>query len=749
MVRVRSVKHSVNVCTTKYVLTVPSIMEPNRYMFLLIVFYFHCSQAEVRLSIYYASSAVSEGTSAEFDCYSSNIPNNFLEAGGRVEWCRYPTDSSLMEVIGWWSRDDGVQYSISNPDGQYSIEGGMKTFSLFSIDLNIRHTEKSDQGQYYCALYNSTRNEIVRSRSIELKVKYPPADHYPLCQAIPEDVGDNVELRCDSEKTTPPPTVQWYKDGAKVAEGRSSTTMIRSSYEARPDELGSQFECQLAYDDQAGIEIHRSCRFQRPIILISKKEGEPLARRFYIFAHSNPSFLSVPICITEPSNPEIPLHFQSPFSGYGVLTVGPYPTEGDGVINIVCRAKNVFGYGEANVTVSVGEDDHGIDSSIHPVAPNNLFPVDGNVQVNVSPNVAIFAEGENSTLYCSFRSVVVTSRDTDVKVSWTYNGDVIDESMPEFLLSDNLLHVNGLPNDGEEGTVACKVDIIIDGTVAFSNESSAVVKHGSSNHCAPKQALKDEEKGSTMMNVVGICVLGAVVLILLIVVIILRRRNTRMKSVPYDAFLSSPRVSFRANPEVQKSSQSGNTAVINRALPAQPIEAAATTTPSHVVLTPSANDIAFESLSKQKLESISSKATTTSIGIELPYQEMVGDTGIVKTRQESIASDLRRDEHHPLQLTHSVSVPREMIPGPNRGFLSPSSAIARGRQRTMSETHEGKDEANYEDPDSLRERRRLGRAMSNDYQPQKHTNIPCKQDLAPPQYANSFLVDDSVFPGAV
>ena len=719
-------------------------MEPNRYIFLLIVLHFQCSQAEVRLSVHYASPAVSEGTSAEFDCYSSNIPNNFFEAGGRVEWCRYPTYSSSMEVIGWWSRDGGVQYSSDNHAGQYSIEGGVKTSSLFSIDLNIRHTAKSDQGQYYCALYNSTRNEIVRSRSLELKVKYPPADHYPLCEAIPEDVGDNVELRCESEKTTPPPTVQWYKDGAKVAEGRPSMTLVRSSYEARPDELGSKFECRLAYDDQAGIEIHRSCGFQRPIISISKKEEQNLARSFYVFAHSNPSFLAVPTCTTEPSNPEIPLHFQSPFSGFGVLTVGPYTAEGDGVITIVCRAKNVFGYGEANVTVSVRD-------GVNPVAPNNFSPVDGNVQVNVSPNVAIFAEGENSTLYCSFRSVVVTSRDTDVKVSWTYNGDVIDESMPEFVSSDNLLHVKGLPNDDDEGKVTCKVEIIIDGTVASSNESSAVVKHGSLKHCAPKQAqsVKDEENDSNMTYyVVGICVLGAVVLILLIVVIILRRRNNRLKSIPCDAFLSSPQVSFRASHEVQKSSQNGNTAVIQRALPAQPIEAAATTTLRSVVLSPPANGIAFESLSKQKLESISSNTTTTSIGTDLPYQEMVGDTGIVKTRHGSIASDLRRDEHHPL-LTRSVSVPRKMIPGPNGGFLPPSFATAGGRQRTMSETQEIEGDANYEDPDALRERRRLRRAMSNDYQPPKHITIQCKQDLAPSEYANSILVDDCVFPAAV
>ena len=205
---------------------------------------------------------VTQGKLATLECYSSTIPTNFFESGGRLEWHRDPTFGSSVEIIAKWTRDGGTH--PDNSDGHFSTDGGWIGQGLFQQYLEIRQTVKNDNGRYTCVLFNSSGMPEASSGVIDLTVKYPPAEHFPLCTAKPKNVGDEIALRCLSEKTDPPVTIQWYKDNVKVADGSSVGTVMQSVHDVRANELGSQFECRLVYNDRNGVEVQRTCQFSRP-----------------------------------------------------------------------------------------------------------------------------------------------------------------------------------------------------------------------------------------------------------------------------------------------------------------------------------------------------------------------------------------------------------------------------------------------------------------------------------------------------
>ena len=161
------------------------------------------SSEQLNLVLDTTTSVVTQGTPATLECYSATIPANFFESGGRLEWHRDPTFGSSVEIIAKWTQN-GTQYIIDNSDGHFSTEGGLQGQGRFLQYLEIRQTIKNDNGRYTCVLFNSSGVQEISSGVIELTVMYPPAEHFPLCTAVRHKIGDEITLRCESEKTVPP-----------------------------------------------------------------------------------------------------------------------------------------------------------------------------------------------------------------------------------------------------------------------------------------------------------------------------------------------------------------------------------------------------------------------------------------------------------------------------------------------------------------------------------------------------------------
>ena len=215
----------------------------------------------------------------------------------------------------------------------------------------------------------------------------------------------------------------------KVADGNLVGKVAQSTHNVCEDELGSQFECRLVYNDGVGVEIQRSCRFSRPQVTITRLEDN----RFYAFAHSSPPFVSDLNCTLEPSHVQVTYELFSEVPDFSNMTLGPVnSTQND--VNIVCRAGNMFGLGKANMTLKS-------------VAPVNVRTFN----VEVWPKSVILREGQNVTFACSYLLAMSSSSEADVSIKWKYNQDPIDKSKATFVIADNLLHVSGLDNGHNRG----------------------------------------------------------------------------------------------------------------------------------------------------------------------------------------------------------------------------------------------------------------------------------------------------------
>ena len=84
---------------------------------------------------------------------------------------------------------------VDNSDAHFSIESGLQEIQgWFMQFLEIKRTIKNDTGCYFCVLFDSAGMQVTISSYIVLTVKYPPADHFPLCTAVPKDVGDEITV---------------------------------------------------------------------------------------------------------------------------------------------------------------------------------------------------------------------------------------------------------------------------------------------------------------------------------------------------------------------------------------------------------------------------------------------------------------------------------------------------------------------------------------------------------------------------
>nr|XP_054763271.1 uncharacterized protein LOC129269816 [Lytechinus pictus] len=732
------------------------MMDAKTTFFLIILITSYIQNARCDLYLEYSGSTraeVSIGTVAAFECSSSSRISEGKLRTGRIEWGRNTRYSVSTQVIARWTNEDGIEILVDNSDERYNIEGGILSNGRFRQYLTIRKVQRIDQTDstgYYCALFNSSESMLVKSGYAPLTVKYPPAEHYPLCTATPNDITREVMLECASEKTTPDVTVQWYKDGEKVSDAHPSGYKMKSTYEAREDELHGEFECRLYYEDGADVEVRRSCTFSKPRVAILRMGGETLNAEstYHAFSVSNPPLTSDINCTLEASS-DTSQRFDKEFPGYGVAAVGPVAPTDNGS-TLVCQAKNVFGTEDARMRVYSPSDNQDGETTI-PSVVTSYMPGGQVLQATIWPKVLEIIPGENATFVCSYSLTIHSHVTAQVDIKWEHDGTITTET------EENVLFItNAEYEDFKETLITCVASVITDDPMinTVPERSSATVRVGKASPCDPKLLSSSSRQGQSQTNmksyyIAGIIVLAGLVFILIIALmfVVVRKQKHQKKPRSDSEQSSSSQVTYRADSasaEERPDNRIVRQASIQRALPAEPNEPAPTTTLRSVVTSPSPATLTINDPDRHMLESISSCNTFNTTTTDLPYQEMVGDTGISKSRHGSVSSNVNFQRHVPL--VRSLSIPASMIPVPNGGFLPSIAGDHPGIQRTVSE---GADDDPYEDPDAIRERRRTNRAPNNDYQSTTSgltiMSMAIQNKKLASQYVNSSLTDDSVF----
>ncbi|XP_072177783.1 uncharacterized protein [Diadema setosum] len=628
------------------------------------------------------STVVSRGTTVELECYSGA---GRFPTGARVEWRR---ESSLMtgaQTIGRWSQGSGSELLDGADATRYTLgsAGEVSRNGLFVQTLTIREIQKADRGRYRCVLIETSGTETPSSY-FELTVKYPPAEHFPHCTALPDESGDEVSLTCLSERTTPPLTLRWYRNDSLVAENTPVGDKMKAVYRAQRKDLTSSFECRLTYNDDVEPVVSRSCYFSRPYIAILRlAEVNSRESKYHAFVHSNPPFISDISCDLTASH-TTSRRFELEFPGYGVMTVGPVAPADNGTV-LTCRAENVLGVAEAEITV-YSHSDGSLDETTLPSVVTNMYHENAITALIVPKNPTVYI-GESVSFGCSYRSALHTLFTTyTVHIIWTFNGKDVHGS--KFEVQDDVLTVRNISQEDDGSSVVCIASFGED--IDISGKSEPTIIHvevdsgtASNPHLTESKEgqPRDKVNGTTHIALIIMVSVTVAVLLILLVLLLLQRRKKHHE----------PQISATLTPEPNPTGTLGKP-----------------------------------------------NASSASIVKDSQYQPMVEDTGVMRSRQGGCASSAQ-SEHFPL-LSRSLNLPApSMIPVHTGGFLPANMVTSTGHRRvqqSMSETQPYEIDENYEDPDVMRESQKLQRSTNNDYQ-QPVSNRLENSNAVVSQYANT------------
>ncbi|XP_041474533.1 uncharacterized protein LOC121423270 [Lytechinus variegatus] len=492
-------------------------MMASRYRGLcLIIFIPLVPYAKSRLYMSYSGNTaeVSLGTRAVFECSSSSQLSEDKLRTGRIEWGRNTRYSVSTQVIARWTNENGIAILVDNSDERYNIEGGILSNGRFRQFLTIQKVQRIDQTDstgYYCALFNSSASMLVKSGYAPLTVKYPPAEHYPLCTATPNDITREVMLVCTSEKTTPDVTLQWYKDGQKVSDAHPTGYKMKSTHEAREDELRSEFECRLHYVDGADVEVRRSCTFSKPRVAILRmgEETPNEESTYHAFAVSNPPLTSDINCTLEASS-DTSQRFDKEFPGYGVAAVGPVAPTDNGS-TLVCQAKNVFGTEHAMMRVYTRNENQDRETTF----PSTMMPGGQVLQTKIWPKeLAIIPGCKNASFVCSYSLIMYSHIPAKVEIRWEHDDTITTET------EDNVLFItNAEYEDFRETTVTCVASVVTDDPMinTVPERRSATIRIAKESSCGPNFVRSGSTKAQSHFGKEQ-CFVAAIVAVLGLVV---------------------------------------------------------------------------------------------------------------------------------------------------------------------------------------------------------------------------------------
>ncbi|XP_071944205.1 nephrin-like [Antedon mediterranea] len=258
-----------------------------------------------------------------------------------------------MDDIFW--EKDGVRIENSQKY-VYNVDYANNIFGIF-----IKGIERSDRGEYNCAVFVEKTEETVESEPAVLTIHEIPPERYPRIETMePYKAGDSAVISCISEYTNPRPELALYRSGNNkpllamtiIDEG---INIIKITYSFTPtiDDNNSKFCCKLTIPRLAFVRYGNNVTIDvqfAPVLSIKHEEVLESGK------------IAVLICETTESNPEARDYewshkdgqlFTDNFSANGKIMRIKNPTQYLNGTVLVCSARNSIGIAITEVTLYV------------------------------------------------------------------------------------------------------------------------------------------------------------------------------------------------------------------------------------------------------------------------------------------------------------------------------------------------------------------------------------------------------------
>ncbi|XP_071945824.1 kin of IRRE-like protein 1 [Antedon mediterranea] len=210
----------------------------------------NCAQNTVTFIKEPSDKTALKGKDASFSCIVDN-----LSTGNVVRWVQWGAvviSENEIVVHGFALH---FQIDANRNKGEYN--------------LTIKSVTLTDDAQYNCNVYaNEVAQEpIISSQAVRLTVNYLPESTYPKCLETMGDgiynEGDDVELCCESERASPPVTLQWTRNGQvirqniRIDDSENGKRKMIYKFKATSEYNGMRFTCMLT--SSADPHYKRNC----------------------------------------------------------------------------------------------------------------------------------------------------------------------------------------------------------------------------------------------------------------------------------------------------------------------------------------------------------------------------------------------------------------------------------------------------------------------------------------------------------
>ncbi|XP_038064546.1 roundabout homolog 1-like [Patiria miniata] len=343
---------------------------------------------------------------------------------GRVVWTKD------RQRVAEWPKPAGTE-----TPSKYELSADTPDYTMFFADLVIRSMDITDNGVYKCRL---ERGETVlgTSNGERLTVEQRPANQYPVCSI--RTLENKRTFICESERGSPPVTLQWWKDGQPLGPSSEPDDDLEDFVQARllmADDESSRgrFECALTFRG----ELTRSCILDRPNVTIpTTTRGLSIGQELVV------------VCITS-GNPPVStvdwnftpnLHSSVRKEGH-VLSIFNISSRDNGT-EITCEGHNAVGSNQASTVIT-----------LRPPEPI------------VQPMTVRLEQSEIPTSVdeqAQFKCITTPLRSPPPPSVWHYNGHYVDplNTTDRFLMEDrteHVLSVSGVSTLDVGASVTCRI----------------------------------------------------------------------------------------------------------------------------------------------------------------------------------------------------------------------------------------------------------------------------------------------------
>ncbi|XP_038064545.1 hemicentin-2-like [Patiria miniata] len=344
------------------------------------------------------------------------------QTGGRVVWTKD------RQRVAEWPKPAGTE-----TPSKYELSAEPSS-SMFFADLVIHSVDATDNGVYKCRL---KRGQTVLGTSNEerLTVEQRPASQYPVCSV--RTLENKRTFICESERGSPPVTLQWLKDGQPLGPSSEPEDDSGDFVQARllvadGESSRGRFECSLTFRGQ----LSRSCFLDRPIVTIPiTTSGLSIGEDLVI------------VCVTS-GNPESTvdwnfrpnLHSSVRKEGH-MLTIKNLSSSDNGT-QIICEGHNAVGSNQASRVITLRP----LETTVQPITVQLE-------QTEIPTSVDEQAQ---------FKCIATPARFPAPLCVWQYNGHFVDSlnTTDRFLVEDrseHVLSVSGVSTLDVGASVTCRI----------------------------------------------------------------------------------------------------------------------------------------------------------------------------------------------------------------------------------------------------------------------------------------------------